>query len=168
MSTIRYITIIFSITTLSSFVGIDKYQLEFRNLLKYELLALKMASVGKTYIYDLTNQKDCNKTSIKYLGIIKTKSGKQYKVLSSFFVFSAGSACHGTSNIKIYNMENKYLGKYNFSMPYDLPKKLHENTLVWANSEDCNLREKFSINVSKGLPKRFILPCDGQISFNDL
>jgi hypothetical protein len=138
----------------------DKYSLEFSKLQKYELLALKKESIGKEYVYDLTNKKECNKTSIKYLGIIKTKNGKQYKVISSFFVFSAGSTCHGTSKIKIYDMKNKYVGQYNVGMPYDLPTKITENKFVcWTNSKECDSRKGFSINFEKGLPKKFFLPC---------
>lgn len=160
MRTIHYITIILCIIILSSFAGIDKYTLEFSKLQKYELLALKKQSIGKTYIYDLTNKKGCNKTSIKYLGVIKTKNGKQYKVISSFFVFSAASTCHGTSNIKIYDMKNKYIGQYYVGMPNDLPTKITENKFVcWTNSIECDSRKGFSINFEKGLPKTFFLPC---------
>ena len=160
MRTIHYITIILCITILSSFAGIDNYSLEFSKLQKYELLALKKESIGKTYVYDLTNKKGCNKTSIKYLGIIKTRNGKQYKVISSFFVFSAASTCHVTSNIKIYDMKNKYIGQYYVGMPYDLPTKITENKFVrWSNSTECNSRKGFSINFEKGLPKTFFLPC---------
>ncbi len=149
-----------SIIILSSFAGIDRYSLEFSKLQKYELLALKSEHIGKSYIYNLTNKKDCNKTSIKYLGIIETKNGKQYKVLSSFFVFSAASTCHGTSNIKIYDTKNKYVGKYNVGMPYELPSKITENKFVcWTNSKNCDLRKGLSINFEKGLPKKFFLPC---------
>ena len=104
-----------------SFTDKDNFESEFEKLQKFESLALKNANIGKEYTYDLTNKEGCNKTKIKYLGVIKTNNGKQYKVLSSFFVFSAASTCHGTSNIKIYNLDNKYLGKYNVGMPEDLP-----------------------------------------------
>jgi len=129
-------------------------------LQKHELYALQTESIGKTYLYNLTNRKDCNKTSIKYLGIIKTKNGKQYKVLSSFFVYSAASTCHGTSNIKIYDMKNKYIGAYYVGMPYDLPVKITENKFVcWTNSKECDYRNGLKINFEKGLPKTFFLTC---------
>jgi hypothetical protein len=137
-----------------------RYSLEFSKLQKYELLALKKASIGKAYVHDLTNKKGCNKTSIKYLGTIKTKNGKQYKVISSFFVFSAASTCHGTSKIKIYDIKNNYVGQYCIGMPDDLPTKISENKFVcWTNSKECNSRKVFSINFEKGLPKKFFLPC---------
>lgn len=160
MRIIRHITLILSIIILSSFVSGDNFALEFRKLQKYELLALKKESIGRTYFYDITNKQDCNKTSIKYLGIIKIKNGKKYKVLSSFFVFSAGSTCHATSNIKIYDMKNRYVGQYSVGIPHDLPTKITENKFVcWTNTKDCDSRKGFSINVEKGLPKSFFLPC---------
>ena len=143
-----------------SFTNKDKFESEFEKFQKLELLALKKGNIGKEYTYDLTNKEGCNKTKIKYLGVIKTKNGKQYKVLSSFFVFSAASTCHGTSNIKIYNLNNKYLGKYNVGMPEDLPTEIkNNNSICWSKTKDCDLRNNFSINFEIGLPKRFFLPC---------
>lgn len=155
-----FIILILSIIILSSFAGNDKYSMELAKLQKYESLALKKGIIGKEYVYNLTNKKGCNNTTIKYLGIIKTKNGIQYKVLSSFFVFSANIICHGTSNIKIYDLKNKYLGNYYVGMPSDLPDKITENKLIcWSNSTECNYRNSFSVNFENGLPKKFFLPC---------
>ena len=127
-----------------SFTDKDNFESEFEKLQKFESLALKNANIGKEYTYDLTNKEGCNKTKIKYLGVIKTNNGKQYKVLSSFFVFSAASTCHGTSNIKIYNLDNKYLGKYNVGMPEDLPNEIKNNkSIYWTKIKDCDLRASF-------------------------
>ncbi len=143
-----------------SFTDKDNFESEFEKLQKIESLALKNGNIGKEYTYDLTNKEGCNKTKIKYLGDIKTNNGKQYKVLSSFFVFSAASTCHGASNIKIYNLNNKYLGKYNVGIPEDLPNEVKNNKSIWwSKTKDCDLRTNFSINLEKGLPKRFFLPC---------
>jgi hypothetical protein len=143
-----------------SFTDKDNFESEFEKLQKFESLALKNANIGKEYTYDLTNKEGCNKTKIKYLGVIKANNGKQYKVLSSFFVFSAASTCHGTSNIKIYNLDNKYLGKYNVGMPEDLPNEIKNNkSIYWTKIKDCDLRANFLINFEKGLPERFFLPC---------
>ena len=157
MRTLRHITFLLLILILSSFSDNDK---EYEQLKKYELLALKKGSIGKSYVYDLTNKKDCNKSVIKYLGIIKTKNGKQYKVISSVFVYSAGSTCHGTSHIKIYDIKNKLIGSYYVGSPDELPNKIIKNKFVcWENSKECELRKDFSINFEKGLPKNFFLPC---------
>lgn len=143
-----------------SFTVKDKFESEFKKFQKLEILTLKKGNIGKEYTYDLTKKEGCNKTIIKYLGVIKTKNGQQYKVLSSYFVFSAASTCRGASNIKIYNLNNKYLGKYNVGMPEDLPTEIKNNkSICWAKTKDCDLRKNFSINFEKGLPKRFFLPC---------
>lgn len=136
------------------------YDKEYDQLKKYELLALKKQSIGKEYIYDLTGKRGCNKTKIKYLGIIKTNNGKQYKLLTSFFVYSAASTCHGTSNIKVYNIKNNFIGKYTVGMPDELPFKIGEDKLIyWNNSQECDRRRGFTVNCENGLPKRFFIPC---------
>lgn len=143
-----------------SFTNKDKFESEFEKIKKLELIALKNGNIGKEYSYDLTKKEGCNKTTIKYLGVLKTNNGKKYKVLSSFFVFSAASTCHGTSNIKIYNLNNEYLGKYNVGMPEDLPTEIKNNkSIFWSKTKDCDLRTNFSINFENGLAKRFFLPC---------
>jgi hypothetical protein len=144
---------------LSSFKTIDKGASEYSELQKLEHRALKSA-VGKIYVYDLTGRADCNKTRIKYLGIIHTRKGKSYKILTSFFVFSASSTCHGTSSIKIFDMKNRYVGEYYVSTPDGLPDILGKNKLLYSkNSEDCNLRKTRSINLRNGLPKLFFIRC---------
>lgn len=129
-------------------------------LQKLELKALRNKT-GKEYIYDLTHRKNCNKTRIKYLGIARTKQGKQYKILSSFFVFSTSNKnCHGTSHIKIYDMKNRIVGSYYVGMPEDLPDTMQDNKLLYIhNSANCNYRKTWSINLRNGLPKSFYIPC---------
>ncbi len=159
MGILRYITFFLFFTIISSYARNDNYS-EIRLLQKLELLALKRGSIGKTYFYDIANRKDCNKSAIKYLGIIKTKNGKQFKVLSSFFVFNAAATCHGSSSIKFYNLQNKYIGQYHLSMPYDLPTYIFENKFIyWTNSKECISRKGFFLNLKNGLPSKFFLPC---------
>ena len=128
------------------------------NLEKYERMALQSDKAGTEYIIDLTGIKGCNKTRVKYLGLVNTTKGKQYKVLTSFYVF--GTSCRGTSNIKIYDVANKFLGHYDVGMPHDLPDTLIGNKLVYTTMQkECPSRKRVSINLSNGLPKRFFLPC---------
>lgn len=128
-------------------------------LQQLELKALRNG-IGKEYIYDLAHKDGCNKTRIKYLGIARTKQGKQYKILTTFFVFRAASTCHGNSQIKIYDMKNRIVGSYNVEMPDSLPDTLQSNKLLYLrNSEDCNVRKTGSINLRNGLPKTFFIPC---------
>jgi len=141
---------------------------EYFKLLRLEQRALRNG-VGKAYIYDLTGRKECNKTRIKYLGIVRTKQGKQYKILSSFFVFSTASSCRGTSRIKLFDMQNKFIGEYNMGMPDALPDALRNNKLVFSKSQDnCIPRKKLSINFGNGIPKTLTIPCsksDGEIGY---
>jgi hypothetical protein len=146
--------------TLTSFGFIGKPSSEYSTLQKLELQALKK-SIVKEYIYDLTHREGCNKTRIKYLGVVHTNRGKQYKILTSFFVFStSGDMCHGTSNIKIYDMKNRFVGEYYVGMPDCLPDTLLNNRLLYLrNSEECNMRKSRYIDLSNGLPKVFYIPC---------
>jgi hypothetical protein len=136
MKTVRKISLLVIVAILlSSFSKIDTDSIEYRKLLTLEHEALKANVIGKSYEYGLTGIKDCKKTEIRYLGIIKTKKGKKYKVLTSFFAFTTSEdMCHGTSNIKIYDMNNRYIGKYCVGMPVSLPDALHENRLIYLEN----------------------------------
>lgn len=140
----------------SSFTAIDKGSNGYIRLQKLEQQALQKA-IGKTYEYDLTGRKDCNKTKIKYLGIVHTKHGKRFKILTSFFVFSASATCHATSSIKIFDFKNQYVGEYYVDA---LPDMLLKNKILYLDiSDGCNLRKGLQINLENGLPKTFFVPC---------
>lgn len=140
----------------SSFTPIDRSAIEYNRLQKLEQLALQKA-IGKTYQYDLTGRKDCNKSKIKYLGIVHTKHGEKFKILTSFFVFSASATCHGTRCIKIFDIKNRYIGEYYVDA---LPDRLLKNKLLFLDiSDGCNLRSGVQINLENGLPKTFFVPC---------
>ena len=151
----------FIVFTLTSFKLSNKSNSEYDTLLRLEQKILVKSRVGQEYIYNLTGIDGCNKTRIKYLGTFTTSKGKQYKVLTSFFVFRTGKdMCHGSSAIKIYNIKNKIVGQYSVGMPDDLPDELKNGKLIYlVNSEDCNLRKERSIDLSKGLPKSFFIKC---------
>ena len=157
---IRSFTILgISLLLASSFIAKNKEQSEYGKLRKLEYQALRNA-VGKVYVRDLTRKEGCNKTRVQYLGIAHTNKGKSYKILTSFFVFSASSTCHGTSNIKIYDMKDRYIGEYYVGMPESLPDVLKDNKLLYLNnSEDCDLRKTRSIDLHNGLPRKFWIPC---------
>jgi hypothetical protein len=143
---------------LCSFNPMDKAITTNINIEKYERLALQSNKAGKEYVVDLTGIEGCNKSRVKYLGLVSTQKGKKYKVLTSFDVH--GSNCRGTSNIKIYDATNKFVGHYYVGMPNDLPDTLIRGRLVYFKiQEECPLRKGTSINLLNGLPKRFFLPC---------
>jgi hypothetical protein len=143
----------------SSFTSRHKGADEYSKLLKLEHNAL-LSTVGKVYVYDLSGRKGCNKTRIKYLGLVHTKNGKSFKILTSFFVFSSGATCHGTSRIKFFDMKNRYIGEYNVGMPESLPDVLTNNKLLYLrNTQDCNMRKTSCINLSNGIPKMISIAC---------
>ncbi len=158
--TIQLITLFILVSTtasaFSNFTGDEEYI----KLIKLERKAL-LNGICKTYISDLIGRKGCNKTKIKYLGIVHTRKGKHYKILTSFFVFSTASSCRGTSRIKIFDMQNKFIGEYNVGMPEVLPDILRDNKLVFSKLFDkCNPKKRLSINLRNGLPKILSAPCD--------
>ena len=108
----------------------------FEKLKKLRIDVLEKNQIGTIYKYDLTGNKDCNLTEIKYLGTVTTNKNKQYKILNSFFV--TGNSCRGISRIVKYNTENQYIGNYYVGMPYDLPDTLIGNTLMYTQ----NIRAK--------------------------
>lgn len=144
---------------LSAFITKDKDLSEYSKLQNLEYLALN-GTAGKAYAVDLTHKKGCNKTRVHYLGIVHTHNGRSYKILTSFFVFSAASTCHGTSRIKIFDIRNRYIGEYRVGMPEDLPETLKNNKLLYFKStEDCMLKTTRSIDLHKGLPKKIFINC---------
>src|SRR3954469_20002825 len=138
LSIIVIFSLVISLIILCSFDPNNKSSSEYTKLQKLEQQALKK-NIVREYVYDLTKKKGCNKTRIKYLGVAHTNKGKQYKVLTSFFVFStSGDMCHGTSKIKIYDMKNRFVGEYYAGMAESLPDPLQNNRLRYlGNSEDC-------------------------------
>jgi hypothetical protein len=144
---------------LSAFITTDKDLSEYSKLQNLEYQALN-GTAGKAYTLDLIHKKGCNKTRVHYLGIAHTNSGRAYKILTSFFVFSASATCHGTSRIKIFDIRNRYIGQYRVGMPEDLPDTLTDNTLLYfKNSEDCILKTTRPIDLHKGLPKKIFINC---------
>jgi len=131
------------------------------NIERYERLALQSNKIGKEYAVDLTGIEGCNKSRVKYLGLVSTQKGKKYKVLTSFYVFRTGKDnCHGTSSIKVYDFSNKFIGRYYVGMPNDLPDTLIGSKLIYSKTQDdCPLRKGTSISLLKGLPKSIFLPC---------
>lgn len=144
---------------LSAFFTKDKDLSEYSKLQNLEYQALN-GTPGKAYTIDLTHKKDCNKTRVHYLGIVHTNNERSYKILTSFFVFSAASTCHGTSRIKIFDIRNRYIGEYRVGMSEDLPDTLKDNKLLYfKSSEDCILKTTRSIDLHKGIPKKIFISC---------
>ena len=156
---LRTSSLILLLTLLSSFLAIQDS--EEKELEQSELKALKENVIGKRYYHDLTNKKACNKSEITYLGIARDMNKNEYKILTSFFVFSTSSdMCHGTSCIKIYNLKNEFIGEYYVGAPESLPDALKHNKLIYTkHTKECPIRKNGIIDLSKGLPKEIFIPC---------
>lgn len=96
---------------------------------------------------------------INYLGIIKTDSGKEYKLVSYKWLWGITSP-RATSRIYIYSKKNKYVGYYYLENTNCLPYRLKENNLYFFTNKnrDHYWEAPISIvNFSKGIPKLLIV-----------
>jgi hypothetical protein len=121
---------------------------------------LKRGWVDKQFVFGKWSQ-NSNETRLKYLGTVKAQSGKTYKIMNSVWIW--GLAHRATSDILIFDQNNKYMGNYYVTMTYDLPDKLVHGVLVFTNlnKPDCNRKLTTRIDLRKGLPKTFFLECEG-------
>ncbi len=127
------------------------------------LKVFKKNTPNKTYKFK--NKAD-GENFINYLGKLKNKNGKEYKIVTS--IWRWGNDMHrATSNILVYNQENKYLGRFHLSMDYDIPDKISKNKLVFLNNnmnkdEDCDPKLITVVSFYHGIPSKFFLKCKGQ------
>jgi len=68
--------------------------------------------------------------------------------------------CHVTSCIKIYNLKNERIGYYYVGAEESLPDALKNNKLIYTeNTKECPIRKKGVIDLNRGLPIEFFIPC---------
>ncbi len=113
-------------------------------------------------MFDRTKGKDHNRTELKYLGRVKTKDKRVFKILTSTWYW--GLSPRATSNIWVYNSKNQYLGNYYVTMTNDLPNKIEKNSLVLTNEddEDCDAKIVTRISFRYRIPKSIFLKCKGK------
>jgi hypothetical protein len=121
---------------------------------------LRRGIIGKEYKFI---HRDSTVSRLKYLGKVKTRSGSEYKILTSIWLW--GLSPSATSRIFIYNGANQYIGQYAVGMTYDLPNSLVNNQMVFLNSDnwgnDCDLKLITRIDLRNGLPKDLFIKCKG-------
>ncbi len=121
--------------------------------------------IDSLYIFGKWAAKGQSETHLKYLGIVKNKNGKIFKVINSSWFW--GISKRATSRILIFNNRNKYVGNYYVNMVHDLPTKLRNGKLIFKNiSNDCDNQVTTIIDLRNGLPKQFFRKCtnnDGDI-----
>ena len=132
---------------------------------------LRHDSIGVKYVFERTKKDDHNRTEITYLGKLRAKDNRIFKILISRWYW--GLAPRATSRIVVYNGQNQYLGNYYVGMTYDLPTKIDDNNLVFENKERKNCDPKIVTRISfgSGLPKQFFIECKNKLgdiySFGD-
>lgn len=149
-----FFQIVFKLISIVLICSVFSFQQSTRNddslktLKKIQLEVLEKNAIGKEFEYNLTGQKECNKTKLTYLGMVTTKNRRKYKLLNSFWV--TGYSCKGISQLVVYDTNNVYLGHYKFDLPEDLPTKLINNELVFKT-------ENIKISFRYGLPKKIMV-----------
>lgn len=128
-----------------------------------ELGVLKKSNIGKVYYFDLSTKKDgLNHVFITYLDIIRSSSGRKFKVLTWKNVW--GPNHHTPGIIYIYSDNNEYIGKYNLGSSTDLPTSIKNNHLIFTNKlkGECDSKLISSIEFKDGPPKEIFIKCKGQ------
>jgi hypothetical protein len=98
-------------------------------------------------------------TELKYLGKVRTKDGRVFKIMNSCWIW--GLSHRATNRILIFNDQNQYVGNYGLTTTDDLPDKLEEGKLIFTNydSDNCDKKLVTKINFSHGLPKEIFIKC---------
>jgi hypothetical protein len=147
----RYIVLLFIFCSVKSFsqTGYPKEWFE----------VLRRNKLGKEFIFDKSKGESADKTWLKYLGIVKTKKGKSYKILSSVWVW--GISKRGTTRIVLFDLKNQYIGNYALGMTYEAPAKVEKNSVVFRFPKDSGRNFKLiqRLGFSDGIPKTFFLEC---------
>ena len=125
------------------------------NSVNHELNILRLAHVGKKYKF---NTVDNSITYLRYLGIIQTRKGISYKVLTSTWIW--GLSHRATNRIIIYDEDNTYVGNYKVTMIDDLPLRLEKGKLIVTNTKD---KSTCKLDLKDGLPKQLYNGCAGDV-----
>ena len=86
--------------------------------------SLIINNVGKPNVYESND----NSTYITFLGKVFTNKKMEYKIISIKNIW--GINRHTNGNIWVYDIYNKYVGRYVLGDARDLPIKLEKNKLI--------------------------------------
>lgn len=123
---------------------------------------LNKNQIGKEFVFDSSSKANgYDKVYIKYLGRIKTGQSDGIKILTYARIW--GKNKHTTGIIFIYDLHNKFLGKYHLGSSNELPQKIKMNYLIFTNERrsDCDSKTVTKIDFSKGLKNEIFLKCKG-------
>ncbi|MBL7765522.1 MAG: hypothetical protein JNJ58_05480 [Chitinophagaceae bacterium] len=119
---------------------------------KFRSIVLNKSIVGKKFTFGECNQRGGQETTLIYLGSVKSRKGKTYKIMNSIWTW--GMSCRATSRILIFNDQNQYIGNYYIFDSCDLPTKIENGYLIFKNvSNGCDRKMETTINLKNGIPK---------------
>lgn len=113
---------------------------------------LKKDKIDSLFIFNSSSINDHNELRIKYLGSLKSKKRKRFKIISYCWIW--GEAQRATNSILVYNISNKYIGCYRVDMIDELPENIKNNRLIFniqGNKKSESIR--IPISFEKGVPK---------------
>jgi hypothetical protein len=127
---------------------------------KMRLVVLKRNN--RDSVYKFKNRKDSTDTYLHYLGVVISKAGVEYKIMTSCWKWGIDN--HRASNcILVYNAHNCYLGLYGVTTTDDLPDKVSKNRLIFSNhsASDCDPHISTTLSFDNGIPIKFFRKCKG-------
>lgn len=98
----------------------------------------------------------------RYLGKVISKTGVEYYIVVSSYVFDIKVLAKTENHIFIYNNKKQYIGYYYLSYINELPNKLEKNKLYFKN-KDC--KEESIINFRYGIPRAINLKCNNENNY---
>ncbi|MES2455773.1 MAG: hypothetical protein V4594_09545 [Bacteroidota bacterium] len=115
--------------------------------------------IGHKYIFKMEDE---TTTQLKYLGILRTTKGAQYKIMNSVWRWGLNGN-RATSRILVFSAGNQYLGNFPITIIDDLPTSIRNNSLEFTNkiSIDCDPETVTSLSFNNGIPKEFFRKCKG-------
>ncbi|PZU80899.1 MAG: hypothetical protein DI529_16185 [Chryseobacterium sp.] len=117
--------------------------------------------IGKEFVFGKWNERGGTETHLKYLGQVKTSTGKIHKIMNSVWIW--GLSSRATNRILVFNERNQYLGNYYVTLDTDLPTELKNGVLFFKNTDiNCDKNLVSKINLKKGLPKQFFRKCENE------
>lgn len=124
---------------------------------------LKKGIIDSLFSFGKWTKEGETETHLRYLGKVKTKHGRTFKIVSSIWFW--GPSHRATSRILIFNNKNEYIGDYYLTTVSDLPTRLRNGRLIFNNTDKyCNSKLTTVINLKNGIPKQFFRKCKDQIS----
>lgn len=118
---------------------------------------LHKSIVGKEFLF---KQGPNSETKLKYLGNVKTKSGKILRFLNSIYLSGLyEDSKRATCQILVYNEENRYIGSYSVGGIWYLPDRLEKKNLIFLPYKGCTKTN--TVNFENGIPKQINILCTG-------